>query len=891
MVRSQPTSPLAGSQNAATMVVKRTLEKSQIPDDMRVPAAPLEVNQLAPANAIESAPFATLHAPDAPDLSLLRSPNDEQPPIGEPPMLLLNQAIGRDRQQQAVQDAEFPVQPFLRHPVLRTPPGNVISPTTASGQPPAPDSLLAVPSPPAPGPPSPAKSKVLPDASVVGPPSPFGIALANNLPQEVVDSLEEQPPDYDPWDDALQMLIKAHKQQVGILLTENEELKAKLNAVVISSWKMGGEEDARGVKSNTGTSSELRPLHVTTQVPEYLQSSWLWTVSEQEQVKNELKSDGTRFKLSPGWDVAQGFGDGSFELGSFELGSFELGKRLTKGASFFGDDGGGSASAASISRYLITSPDSSKRLAWDICGMLLLLYDIIMIPIGAFQSRATAFHRIMDWVTLLFWSGDMFASLITGFVERGETIMKPGRIAINYFSKWFWLDVLVVGPDWCFTLLDLFVEDGVDSSGGGGAGDAAGLLRVFRAVRVLRLLRLAKLKRLFQRLMDLITSEVVFLAVFVIKLLTVLLFSNHFLASLWYLIGDVVRDGGDNKNWISSEGIEGRSLFYRYSTAYQWSMSNFALGATSVFPKNDVERAFAIYVLVFGMLMFSLMTASITASMVRLQSMSSDKATQFWLLRRYLRQHEVSNGLSFRLLRFLEYKVSVTKEAVSEDRLTLLGSLSGSLNRELKCSVNFGPLLQCHPLFLRALQISQSTVHSLADGALDLQSYFDHDVIFSRGNVAHEMYWITEGILSYNRGGEDRQKISAKSGDWFCESALWTYWPCRGKLVVVDRTCQMIRLDAQSFLELMQADPILCSMMSFYGTDYVEKLNEIEKDQLSDLSRGDRAPAEVFERLEIVKDTMKKQLKTQRKSISSSLSSLPSIPDNDKQLESFPLRR
>merc|ERR1719326_844555 len=105
----------------------------------------------------------------------------------------------------------------------------------------------------------------------------------------------------------------------------------------------------------------------------------------------------------------------------------------------------------------------------------------------------------MNWVTLLFWTCDMIASLLVGYVKKGATIMKPSLIAKHYLRTWFVPDLLIVAADWTYNM--------AAASGSSGVGDVGRFARVMRSVRTLRLVRLLKLKRIISDIQDHIDSE------------------------------------------------------------------------------------------------------------------------------------------------------------------------------------------------------------------------------------------------------------------------------------------------------------------------------------------------------------------------------------------------
>merc|ERR1719453_134911 len=92
----------------------------------------------------------------------------------------------------------------------------------------------------------------------------------------------------------------------------------------------------------------------------------------------------------------------------------------------------------------IAHPSSGSRLVWDLSGSVLIGYDIIMVPMQVFNLPENGFFIFMNWVTLLFWSCDIVASFLVGYVHKGHTIMDPRKIARNYMKTWFILDCVIV---------------------------------------------------------------------------------------------------------------------------------------------------------------------------------------------------------------------------------------------------------------------------------------------------------------------------------------------------------------------------------------------------------------------------------------------------------------
>ena len=104
-----------------------------------------------------------------------------------------------------------------------------------------------------------------------------------------------------------------------------------------------------------------------------------------------------------------------------------------------------------------------------------------------------------------------------------------------------------------------------------------------------------------------------------------------------------------------------------------------------------------------------------TASMAQLRTMQSGSEQQFWLLKRYLRKNDVPVELSYRVLRYVEYKLASQQNAVPRSRIQVLDTISEQLRVELQCVVEFSGILS-HPLLVRMRDISLQARYVISMG-------------------------------------------------------------------------------------------------------------------------------------------------------------------------------
>jgi hypothetical protein len=454
-----------------------------------------------------------------------------------------------------------------------------------------------------------------------------------------------------------------------------------------------------------------------------------------------------------------------------------------------------------------------------------------------FEPSDTHFSISMDWFTLVFWTINMLLSVLVGYVKDGTTIMSPVRILIHYVKTWFTVDLLVVVPDWIFTIANIL---SAKESGSNNDGDLIKLLRILRLVRMMRLLRLFKLRKIMQDINDLIDSEFVGIFANIAKMILLLLIINHLIGCLWFGLGNLTMESS-GANWIREFNFEEDDWSYQYITSLHWSITQFTPASMSVQPMNMNERTFAVAVVVFGLVGFSYVVGSITGSLTQLRSIHEDAAKQFWDLRRFMKQNEVPLALSTRVQRYLEHAWMCRAVKLDKKDVKIFKLLSEQLESELKCQL-FVPHLQVHPLLAQLVVESKVTMNRIAASGIEKKSLAPADKIFIYGEIATCMYFISEGQLAYNRidnSGEVHQEIVDKDEDWIAEPVLWTSECIHlGGLMAVHGS-DLILVNPAKFAETSQLNPSAFNLASKYARNYLEWLNGVPDDDLSDIAQGE----------------------------------------------------
>lgn len=482
-------------------------------------------------------------------------------------------------------------------------------------------------------------------------------------------------------------------------------------------------------------------------------------------------------------------------------------------------------------KNIIIFPSSPSRLVWDIVGFLFIFFDLISIPLRVFSPPEGWFTLGMAWVSLLYWTLNVPATLMVGYVDQGITIMNPKKILENYLKTWFVLDMIVLVPDWYMTI-EAYTSRSANPE------DAVQLLRLLRLTKWLRLLRAARLKKIMQQLKDRIASEYTGIIVNMMKQVCLLLFVNHYIAAFWFAIGSL---NGPFESWVRVYKRDQQNWFENYLFSLHWSVTQFSPSSkVPLDPQNPLERSFAILVVIFALVGFSYILGSITGSLAQLRALAEDADKQFWQVRRYLRQHDVSPQLSGRIQRFLEHAYAKSRQKTDLSRIPILGLLSSTLRSELRLEVA-RPQMKMHPLFAQLNESFAPTLRRIAISCISYQDLAHGDVLFFPGETGTHMYFLVAGLLQYSLASTDDTQDELVEGreDWIAEPVLWsTSWIHRGTPVAI-KDSEVLHVSPESFARVVCLNPAAFRLVSSYAHNFLHWLEEQDQSSLSDIYQGE----------------------------------------------------
>jgi len=484
-----------------------------------------------------------------------------------------------------------------------------------------------------------------------------------------------------------------------------------------------------------------------------------------------------------------------------------------------------------VSRF-IARPGDRKRLIWDLWGLFFIGYDCMAIPLNVFDPPETEFSVVANWLTLLYWTLNICATLTTGFVQEGVEVLSPKEILKNYLKTWFIIDVLTLGPDWALEIV-AWSSPG-DLAEDGGAGNGMKLLRVFRVVRVARLLRLLKVKWLLETIGDSIPmSDYTTIVARVAQMMAILLYLNHVIACVFFATTTI---GNYEKTWTAEYMMPNADWRDSYMVALHWSLTQFTPAAMDVQPQNPLERGYAISVVIFALVGFSYVVGDISSCLTQLRNMSETSSKEFRKLRNFMRMHKVPRQLALRVTKFAEHAYSKQREAMPISKVTLLNLISEQLLGELTFEMN-KPHLIIHPLFENMECNATLVLQRLCTKALMTKQLAHNDFLFVTGEQAEAMYFLSSGMLLYKKSVvEEHEDYVQANFDWVTEPALWlTNWEHLGTAEAHGESV-LISIATERFKSIVaQANPVVIRVVQIYARRFLVWINDLPLNELSDV--------------------------------------------------------
>ncbi|VVC40672.1 Hypothetical protein CINCED_3A013021 [Cinara cedri] len=467
-----------------------------------------------------------------------------------------------------------------------------------------------------------------------------------------------------------------------------------------------------------------------------------------------------------------------------------------------------------LPEYKLQSPKIHKwtilhyspfKAVWDWIILLLVIYTAIFTPyFAAFLLNEPHFKGprplrfsfedplvVVDFFVDITFIIDIAINFRTTYVNKNdEVVSAPSKIALHYFRGWFLIDLVAAIP------FDLLIA--------GSSAETDETTTLIGLLKTARLLRLVRVARKIDRYSE-------YGAAVLLLLMATFALIAHWLACIWYAIGNAERRHVDSKvGWLdilandthqfySHNNTGGPSIRSRYITALYFTFSSLtSVGFGNVAPNTDAEKAFTICVMLVGSLMYASIFGNVSAIIQRLYSGTARYHTQMLRVREFIRFHQIPNPLRQRLEEYFQHAWTYTNGI---DMNSVLKGFPECLQADICLHLNRNLLKNCSafngasPGCLRALSLKFRTTHAPPG-----------DTLVHQGDVLTSLYFISRGSIEILKDNVVMAILSKNDifGENPCKHATIGKSCCNVRALTY---CDLHKIDRNDLLEVLDLYP------------------------------------------------------------------------------------
>ncbi|XP_059620417.1 potassium/sodium hyperpolarization-activated cyclic nucleotide-gated channel 3 isoform X2 [Phlebotomus argentipes] len=498
--------------------------------------------------------------------------------------------------------------------------------------------------------------------------------------------------------------------------------------------------------------------------------------------------------------------------------------------------------------HWVIHPCSSFRFYWDLCMLLLLVANLIILPVAIsffnddLSTRWIAFNCLSDTIFLI----DIVVNFRTGIMQQDnaeQVILDPKIIAKHYLKTWFFLDLISSIPlDYIFLI---FNQDFSESFQILHAGRALRILRLAKLLSLVRLLRLSRLVRyvsqweevyILQNLqkkradrrgrlvkkekgfsksnlvLKFLNMASVFMRIF--NLICMMLLIGHWSGCLQFLVP--MLQGFPSNSWVAINELQEAYWLEQYSWALFKAMSHMlCIGYGRFPPQSLTDMWLTMLSMISGATCYALFLGHATNLIQSLDSSRRQYREKVKQVEEYMAYRKLPRDMRQRITEYFEHRY----QGKFFDEELILGELSEKL-REDVINYNCRSLVASVPFFANADANFVSDVVT----KLKYEVFQPGDIIIKEGTIGTKMYFIQEGVVDIvMANGEVATSLS--DGSYFGEICLLTN-ARRVASVRAETYCNLFSLSVDHFNCVLDQYPLMRKTME---TVAAERLNKIGK--------------------------------------------------------------
>ncbi|XP_015370950.1 PREDICTED: potassium/sodium hyperpolarization-activated cyclic nucleotide-gated channel 1-like isoform X1 [Diuraphis noxia] len=493
----------------------------------------------------------------------------------------------------------------------------------------------------------------------------------------------------------------------------------------------------------------------------------------------------------------------------------------------------------------IIHPCSKFRFYWDLCMLLLLVANLIILPVGIsffnddFDTRWIIFNCLSDTIFLV----DIIVNFRTGILQTDnseQVILEPKLIARNYLRSWFFLDLISSLPlDYLFLMFNQDVGEGIQILH---AGRALRILRLAKLLSLVRLLRLSRLVRYVNQweevymlrirsdmssgqqgqiesrsMIKFLNMASVFMRIF--NLICMMLLIGHWSGCLQFLVPSL--QGFPANSWVAINELQDTNWAEQYSWSLFKAMSHMlCIGYGRFPPQSLTDMWLTMLSMISGATCYALFLGHATNLIQSLDSSRRQYREKVKQVEEYMSYRRLPLDMRKRITEYFEHRY----QGKFFDEKWILDEMSDKLREDVR---NY----TCRRLVtnLPLLQNADSNLLTELTDCLEFEMFQPGDTIMREGTAATKMYFVHEGVVEVLVAGGQEVVATLSDGSYFGETCLWASGARRPVSVRADTYCNLFSLSATAFTRVMDRYPKFKDHVTSVLVDRANRMANIDQ--------------------------------------------------------------
>ena len=368
------------------------------------------------------------------------------------------------------------------------------------------------------------------------------------------------------------------------------------------------------------------------------------------------------------------------------------------------------------------------KLYWEIIKLILIVYSIIITPfLFAFYLQKSNIFKGIQLIMDVFFTLDILIKFFSEYFDENETIIiNYEKIFLNYLTGNFLFDFMTAIPFLAIRFFRYGWRNLFNNYFNYSTEGIFNWLKVFKLIELINSYRFINLKLSNDsKINRVLKSAIVFICL------------AHISACLWIYLGRC--ELNIDKNWINSISLQDSSFIDIYIASFYFNLVTiYTIGYGDILASNDLEYIYCIFLLIFGVMLFSFGISSLSTLFGSFDTRTSIYNAKCLVLDIIDEEYLLDNEIYDNIKTYLNYELKKNNNDVFE----LLESLPTHVKNELT--------IYMYRILIKDLKFFKGQSLEFILFVLPLiksQKVIKGMVLLSAGQFMEEMYLVVNGCL------------------------------------------------------------------------------------------------------------------------------------------------